>query len=457
MIEVKNYVWGLPNPGSTGIKIINDTAGKPFFTVDNLDEYAVSAAIYNATRTQKMLQDIDRKKITATIKKAMEYFFKETDYEAIVNVTGSPLSFTKSGIDFVKNWCKDLDPWLNKVLDKNVEYRGSAPVVCSLPGNSEYEFLYIVGQTLVSKNAVVIRPSSKGAGAYVAMRFIEAWLKAIGNDKSLECLKGAVSIVNTISGQEFTNQMAIDGWNYIIFGSDATVKEIEAAYREVCKPRLVAKFGTGFSSSVLMKSADEKAIKMIMESVATNRGDECDDTDILYVQANRDEFEKVVASFKKEALKHKGGYPFKKTIGVTRQGNVDFIRGELKRIGKSEHLDISCKEIGSNEIELLNTCVVPLSEYDKAIEYPGPVLSVRSFKDLDHLGELILKDLLANNMDRSLVTSVYGSSADFKKVQKYLRAYIIKHNKMTNDFNLLLPHQGVLLIEALSDKKYFDM
>jgi len=64
----------------------------------------------------------------------------------------------------------------------------------------------------------------------------------------------------------------------------------------------------------------------------------------------------------------------------------------------------------TNGKTLIHATIIPLNEYDTAMECPGPIASVRPFKNLEHLSSLIKKDLQDNNMKKNLVTSVFAQS-----------------------------------------------
>lgn len=60
-------------------------------------------------------------------------------------------------------------------------------------------------------------------------------------------------------------------------------------------------------------------------------------------------------------------------------------------------------------------------------------------------------------MRKNLVTSVFAQSrATFEALLPVLRAYTVKFNKDTNDFNIALAHQGVYLVRDLMDPVYVD-
>lgn len=103
----------------------------------------------------------------------------------------------------------------------------------------------------------------------------------------------------------------------------------------------------------------------------------------------------------------------------------------------------------------LSILTIPADE--TAMEYPGPVCSVRAFTDLDELTHLSRKDRRDNRKSKNLVTSIYTQSADtYQQCLRIAQAYTIKRNKPTHAFNPMLPHQGVYLLRELVDVMWVD-
>jgi len=192
-------------------------------------------------------------------------------------------------------------------------------------------------------------------------------------------------------------------------------------------------------------------IKKIMESVTINRGNECDATDIIYVKDKI--YDNVLNKINKEAGKYKSGDPFdKKTMGLVEKGNVDYTVGELIKRGKIGFIKTTEKDGNI----FLHTTAIPLSDNESAIEYPGPVVSVRKFNSFEKLGKLIEQDVKFNGMERNLVTSVFGSDDEFQRALPYVKSYTVKYNKGTHEFNINLPHQGKYLTRELVEFVYLD-
>jgi hypothetical protein len=455
-------------------RIVADIAGNPTLRIHDVDDWGLVGAVKTVTWTQKELSKIPLNEILRVLQRSMDFFCADrSEYETIVRLTGSPIEFVEQGGEFVKSWCRYLHDYLSKALpDKRAEYRNSAPVVDVLPGNSDQELLYVVAQTLASRNAAIVRPSSKGAGAYVAKLFAEALNKAVDNigQDYLLPLKRAVNFVYTPTADVLSN-LYIDGWNYLIFGGDATVRQFEQAVRSFCQPRKVIGYGTGLSMTIVADGEllDERVDKII-KSVIINRGDECDSTDIIYIQ--NDVYDAIVQRLKRRCKDFHSGNPFDiKTIGLVYPENADFIIGELKKRGKTKYLNSHVSKTRSilseffdlsqvselQETYLIHPSVIELSEYDSAIEYPGPIVSIRSFNGEAELEALVKKDLRDNGMNRNLVTSIFCvDEKKFNSILSFLNSYTVNWNIPTHIFNASLPHQGVYIVTELVAPVYVD-
>jgi len=475
LITVPSYILGEERMSPKHLRrIISGISGKPMLEVHDVDKWGLVSAIKTASKTQHQLENIPLEKIIGVLSRSVDYYFDDdSKYNVIVSLTGSPITFVREGTKFVKDWCKDLNPYLSLALEgNNVYFRNSAPVVAILPSNSEQEVPYVLAQTLLSRNATIIRPSSLGASSYSVFEFVSALNKGIDktNDPSLEPLRSAISVINTQS-RDYLDSLSIDGWNYIFFGDNFTVKEIEANIREKCSPRKIISYGTGLSMSVILDDSNlDETIRNIMESVIVNVGNECTSTDVVYVK--NEMYDVVLRRLQQEAEKYRSGNPFDpRTIGLVEQNNVDYITGELLKRGKLEFLkssDVELSDLSKNSTDLfdvqpyekrrlIHTSVVPLSKYETAMEYPGPIVSVRPFTDMEELREIIEKDLRDNGMEKNLVTSVFTEDEkSFYSVLPLLRSHTVKLNKPTHDFNILLPHQGVYIVRELSNPVFID-
>lgn len=475
LISVPSYVSGKTLESTKELRrSIPDITGKSVLEVHDVNKWGLVAAINSASRTQNQLESIPLEKICRVLSKSMDYYFvDESKCQVVVRLTGSPITFVRESMESIKAWCKDLSPYLSCALaGDQVEFGGSAPVIVILPSNSELETPYVLTQTLLSRNAAIVRPSSLGASSYSLLEFVSALNKGLDeiDDISLEPLRSAISVAN-IESRDYLDNLSIDGWNYIFFGDNNTVKAIESSIRERCYPRKTIGYGTGLSMSIAFDDHNlEETITNVIESVIVNVGNECDSTDIIYIK--EDIYDNTLEILEQEAEKRKSGDPFNPDmIGLVQDSNADYIQGELLRRGKLKFLKTS--DVGSSELfitsptlfqtepndrrRLIHTSIIPLNEYETAMEYPGPIASVRPFHDLEDLQRLVEKDLRDNSMQRNLVTSVFSrDESSFYSLLPLLKSHTVKWNKPTHRFNYLLPHQGLYLIRELSTSVFVD-
>ena len=188
--QIPSYVNGEFRKSPKALRrILNDFNGNPMLEVHDVNDYELMSAIKNANKVQRELGKIPMANVRRLLEDTMHnYFHNKTKYETIVKLNGSPINFVREGMDFVKNWCFCAEGFLGRALEKgNITYRNTAPIVTILPSNSEQVMLYVVAQNLLSRNATILRPSSKGAGAYNSNEFVLALNKTIDklNQKEL--------------------------------------------------------------------------------------------------------------------------------------------------------------------------------------------------------------------------------------------------------------------------------
>lgn len=460
IIRIPSYIYGTKRYSENiNQRVIRSLDNLPLFEIHDVDEWGLKAAIESASINQQDLTNIPTQKIVDIIVLAMDFFFDNSDkYRKIVEMTGSPYSYIKNASEKTKLWAKNISEFVPLSLglkdDKHFFPKSTSPVVAVLPGNSDQEVLFVLTQTLLSKNSTIVRPSNSGASAYAVMEFINAINLAIDklDDPEIEPLRSAIAQVNT-SNTNYLDTLSFDNWNYIFFGSDSTIATIEKKIRFNCSPRKILSHGTGLSISIVMEDVDvDKIIIPITESITMNRGNECIDTDIMYV--HDDIFDEFQSKINLQARKYISGDPYEnKKIGILEKDNVNFCVGEAIKRGKNQYLNL---EETPDRI-LLHTSIFPISKFETALEYPGPIASLRSFGGINELSFLVNKDLQDNGMTKNLVTSIFtDSNHNFDKVLQLAKTYIIKRNKATNDFNYNLPHQGIYLLRELVDLIHID-
>lgn len=459
-IEIPNYIYGeerFGNPEQT--RTIPDVKGTPVLEIHDANKWGLKAAAETAATTHDAMNAVSIHEISHVLETAMDIYFSDSSkFKTICRVTGSPYSHVDQSTGMVKNWCRNILSYYENSFGRDnsqdVHIAGSAPVVVILPGNSDQEVIFILAQTLMTKNPAVVRPSTTGAGSFVVYEFIRALNAAIDTigRPELEVLRSAVSLVNT-RDRDFLDSLCHNGWNYIFFGDASSVITIETAIRKKCFPRRTIGYGTGLSTTVLLDDRDiDNRLDQIMDAVTTNRGNDCMSTDIIYI--HEPIYETAIELLLHKAKQYLPGDPLaKNSIGIIESHNSDFIKGELIKRGRLNHLDLNRED----NLDLIHPSVIPINEFETAIEYPGPVVSVRSFKGTGQLADLIKKDLMFNQMTKSLVTSVYSTSeTTFKEVVPALQAHTIKWNKPTHDFSFSIPHQGISLLRELADIAYLD-
>ncbi|MCG8634306.1 MAG: aldehyde dehydrogenase family protein [Desulfobacterales bacterium] len=459
-IQIPSYIYGEERfAGEAFTRTVQDISGDPVLEVHDLNEWGVKGAGETAISVQPALDNIPVEDIFEVLKRTMNFYFTEdVTFKTVCKITGSPFSHVKDATQSVKEWCRDLLPYYRTGLGSagisNTRIRNSAPVLAVLPGNSDQEVVFVLAQTLMAKNATIVRPSSSGAGAFAVYEFIKALNRALDSldSQRLEPLRSAVCLMNT-PGTAFLDTLCYDGWNYIFFGDRATIREITGTIRNRCFPRITLGYGAGLSTTVIFDDHNmDSHAGSIMDSITVNRGNECDATDILYIHDSV--FDRVMDKLTKQAANYLSGDPFDmEKIGITDLSNADYIKGELIKRGKYNNLNMSRE----NALDLIHASLIPLNKFETALEYPGPVASVRSFGGLKELSYLIDKDLSDNSLEKNLVTSVYSSlESDFLRTIPVLKAHTVKWNKPSHTFNYEIPHQGIFLLRELVETMYLD-
>lgn len=445
------FIWNEENKitvaGYEGINLIQN---------HQATQWVREAAIETASRVQPLLAELTVEDICSVLDKTMDYYFDEdSKFEMVMRLTGSPITYVRSSIELLKDWCRNIKQYYDLVFygKQNRPIKPTSPVFAILPSNSEEESLYIIAQSFLSRNSLIIRPSSKGASVYSCIEFIKALNKAldeIANPK-FNILKSTISIINT-PPDNYLQQFFIDGWNYIVFGDDDTVKFIKNSFRDVdVTPRKIIAYGTGLSISIILDDCNlECYISTIAQSICVNAGNECVSTDIIYVDRKVSEI--AIKRLGDEVNKYRSCDPLEeRSIGIVNNTNKQFIINQLAQRCKTEFV-----KIDSNNESMLTT-IIPLHRHESALEYPGPIASVRVFEDENELDEIIKKDLNDNSKVKNLVASVFTESdLSFENLLPSISAFLTKHNKPTHEFDPMLPHQGIYLLNELVDINYLQ-
>jgi len=457
-MELLNYIDGEYKEGKeirTNVDVLNRKTG-PTIKVHFASHWDIVAAIEGISRIQSHMARIDEKIIHDVLHRAMKYYLiKESDYTLLAEMTGSPVAFTEAAIKETKEWVMGSEDFCKAVFGHKLEaHHNSVPTIGILPSNSEQEALFVIVQSLLAKSAVIIRPSSRGAAGYSSMAFVNAWNRAIDEvANEYTFLKKVISVLNIPDMNEAWELLSVDNWNYVCFGSDATVEEIKKEIRSHVEPRNIIAYGSGLSMSVVDQSNTQDLQKLsytLLESVSINRGNECVSTDILYVHESLyEEFHEILLQTREEFKSL--SMTDKRTIGLTQETNCQFILEAIAQKGKLEHIFYEEKGIGKNKRKVIHTSIIPLTEHEASMEYPGPIVSLRSYKNQEHLFKLMKTDLAQNKKRKSLVCSLFSSRKFYDDSLASISAYKIKHNRPTHLMDLFLPHQGIYLMRELSD------
>ena len=162
--------------------------------------WEIEAAIENATSIQQELAGIKLSDILTVLSATMDEFCSEENYRTMVQLTGSSYQFVSSAMNEMKKWCRDGLYYLPTHCFSESSYvKPTASVFTILPGNSEQVLPYVVCQILMSRNALILRTSSRGASAFAANQFILSFNTAIRKllRPDLAILKKAISVLHT--------------------------------------------------------------------------------------------------------------------------------------------------------------------------------------------------------------------------------------------------------------------
>jgi len=425
MKTIKNYING---------KFIgrDKTVINEKLAVTNASFWDITFAIRSITIIQKEIASLDIKSIIKVLENSIKYF--NPSYSYISSITLSDVSFIKEAMQQTKNWCGSISRFYNKIINKEIIYNSSSPVVCVLPSNSEQEALFIIFQILLSKNAGIIRPSQRGAGAYTCIEIIKAINKAVDKlkDKKLQVLKKAISLVNIPSSQNYLSMLSVTNWNYIFFGSEKNIVKMKNTL--TATPRKVISYGSGLAMTIIWNDIDlKKYINEIIYSIVVNGGNECECTHILYI--HKEKYNEFINYFEKLA----------KCKTIINKTNIDYIISEFSKRNLQKYLKFKNDTI-------MPSCM-PLTEFESAFDYPGPILSIRKIEN--NLDLLIAKDLKDNNIKKNIITSIF-TKKKFDHLSIFAKSHIVKHNLPTYPIDLMMPHQCIYLPLELMNFTYLQ-
>jgi|GEM_PF-4268680 len=391
------------------------------------------------------------------VKRAAKDYLGASERELIARLSGSPISYVNASVETYRHWMSHIDQYLEqafgtaeyervpiRVHGKQVGYRKhlpTGPVVAVLPANEDGAAAYVLAQLFLSKNPILVKPSSRGASAFATERFIRALHAAIlAEAPDRKYLLQAVQMANVLDTPDKAAQVAelgVENCSFVIFGSDASVEEITKAI--TYRTRKIIKMGTGFSVSVILDDADlGNALNEIYESITEDRGNKCTSTHVLYVQEGV--YAQVMAELDKLA-------------GIPHAANPLDASARTARLDAATQ-DAVNRRIGelypAHGLQRQDFRVYELDENAHVEELPGAIVFVKKITSPEHFCRLLANDSSSNGIERNLVTSVYTS--DERKVDAIaarVPSHIIKWNISSNAINFFIEHQSVFLIREV--------
>ncbi len=437
-----------------------DYKGNPQYKVTIANHSDIDRIVESATHQLEKLHEVPLEEIRNLFLNTMERFIEKIDNQYIAAITGSTETYL-SGLWFAcTKMLKLYNEYLANMLpgrfhqgDNRAYPKNTAPTFVILPGNSEMESIWLILQVLMTRNPVVVRVSTASASMYVIHTFLGALTACLANQRTLlrEVLN-SISVIHVPSNSELMARLYRDGWNYIIFGQEKTTLNFEKTVRQHALPRKVIRYGNGFSTSVIFHdSVVDDAAKKVFDSIATNRGYECVSTDVLYVE--QDIYDEFLTALRKYLADYNRYHPEKH--GVVLPRNSAYIVNSLTDLGFENDITMVTDHAGN---EAFRSAILEVDRDHKPKEYPGTVITVRSFNGLDELQSQMALDLDANQLSHSLVTSVYTTThGPADAIIRMGRARTIRVNKPTHQLDVLEPHQGIDLYLELVDLNYVDV
>src|SRR3989344_6862183 len=468
LILLPNYIDGSFRE-SKERKILKDYKGEDLAVIFNASPADLRQVKRSVSAVKDKIKKIEFRKIPNLIKKSMDYYYSEESFVIISRLTGSPYNFVKKSVHELKEWAINLEDYIvmcfnNPDYDKvplffkneivaYEKYAPSGPVIGILPKNSEAESVYLILQILLSKSPCIIKTPSSLGSSFSSLELIKALNKAIDilNDPELEIIKKSINVVNifTTERDDIIKKLAVEKSSYVIFGSNHTIEKVESSLKST-NPRKIIKMGTGLSISIVLNDADISfAADEICNSASIDRGNDCVSTNIVYVEDSI--FNDFLNKVNSISHKYESKDPFieNNIVGHVHQESVDIIKAKIASLNK-EHLLRGLPDT-------IHLSVIELNEDDHFEEFPGPVLGIRKFKDIDHFYFLFKKDLGKNNIEKNLVSSVFTKDKNlFEQISNNIPSFTFKLNKGSEKMNFLLEHQGTYIIKELLDKKILE-
>ena len=463
MFELKNYINGEFREGKN-TQINHDIAGAPGARIHFATEWDILAAVENLNRVQAYFTTVGEALISELLAEAMDNFLCPEDYCYIARMTGASIEFVNSALEKIKGWAKQSEEFIKSVFANKPTYsrKCNSPTLAILPSNSEEEALFVIVQALLARSALLIRASSRGSASFTVIKFIEAWNKVIDKFEDRHApLKQVITLINAERLDDLWETVSVDHWNYVVFGSHSTAREISKNILCHSNPRKIVLYDAGLACTVVDKSIQFIELGMpeiawdVLESVRINRGNECVSSDIIYVH---DDVHAPFIQAINSALAYEQSLPpdDRDSLGVVSVPNCAFITETAEALGhlgsiRFDSLEVSGHDGNTIHRPNIKSSLLVLSEVEKSTVFPGPIANVRSFSSREHLIELMTKDLLSNQEAKFLACSLFGSHSFFTEMVPKIEAHTIKHNRPSHEMNFFNPHQGIWLVKELVD------
>ncbi|MFT4309869.1 MAG: aldehyde dehydrogenase family protein [Candidatus Woesearchaeota archaeon] len=461
VVELDNYILG-SRVKSDKKAVIRDVNGEESAIIYDASPSHMRRVKREFPRLLRELNNIPVSDVIILLKKAMVHYYEDIeDLKLCSLLTGSPLWFLQSAVLEVKDWVANIEDYLRLSLGhydyeripivyegQEIAYQSfiaTSPLIAILPRNSELESSYVIIQSLLARAPLLIKGPSQQGSTLSSLELIRCLEKVASKEHNV--ILESINIVNIIEDDKsmIMERLAVNDAIYIIFGSNNTIAQAEQKLSKH-NPRRIVKMGTGFSVSVAFEDANiGMSVTEICDSASIDRGNDCISTNIVY--AHESIVDDLQESLLLEAPKYEAGHPLSPTkIGMIEPSDANTI------VTHTAHLD--SKEDGNNNI----LKIFRLDKHHHFMEYPGPVLGIRPYKNNDELLSLFLSDLKNNNMTKNLVTSVFTDNDDsLKFVVRNFPSHMFKHNRGSHKMNFLLEHQGLYLIREMLERKIVEV
>ena len=413
-----------------------DCFGNPFARVAIPNEFQVLRAKQIMGEMQEGFSQVSRGLLMDIIQKIPHiYLQEESDVEAVACLSGYSTNHLREARDHVGDWMRNIDTFLPKAIgEMPIATRSGGPMVVNYSANmGPADMAYIMTQVLLSGSTALHRPSSRGAGGFLAIEFIRALRQATIITRDARAVENTMlrsqQVLHIPNGEgkreALMDKLHTKDARYLLFGSSETIDTVAGYLKERHDvPREdVFGLGTGLSSAIVLADANlDHAAREIAKGMTQDAGRQCTSTSIVYV----DEIirNNLLKKIERELRKYNPG--FEDGIGV---------------LTKRERALIA-KEIGDDSYDG-SPRVVPVSLFENASELPGPILYLRSSTPTQ-LESLIREDLHMAGIKRNLSTALFTKTKGLNPP-----AHRVLYNRGTHNVDFMKPHQGMYLLERM--------